>query len=202
MALESICGKLVNDLDVSCIAPSRRYWQQAVLIDKSDIETSTISLPVYDGEGAPSCDYTVEFALKCMTKGIRISGIESGDNFKGFYSKTRDANGYPIYKHQAQIFVSGIDTATKCALDALDKGSVVVALQLKDGTVEIFGFENGLSTGDYTYDIQEGAGGTAIILQSLDSGPENHLPLVYKPTGGGTATADFDSSFAGAETCE
>ena len=38
----------------------------------------------------------------------------------------------------------------------IDKGSFVVALQAKDGTVEIYGMVNGLTTGDYEYNIQGG----------------------------------------------
>lgn len=200
MAIESICGRLLNDIDGSCVAPARRYWQQAVLINKSDIETLTINTTDYDAQ-SPTCAYNVEFTLKCETSGIRVTGIETGDHFKGYYDKTRDANGYPTYKHQVQIFLGGISENVKCALDALDKGSVVVALQLKDGTVEIYGIENGMSTGDYTWDLQAGSGGTAIVLSSLDSSPENFVPLIYKASGSGTESADFDSNFAGAATC-
>ena len=64
-----------------------------------------------------------------------------------------------------------------------------------DDTVEVYGIENGLTTGDYTYDVQEGGGGTPVILSSLEDAPENYLPLVYEPQSGGSANADFDSNF-------
>lgn len=197
MALENICGKLLADLDLSCQAPERRFWQQAVLINKSDVDTWDIITTDYDATPTVSCAYSVEFALKCEKKGIRISGIESGDSYKGWYSKTRADNGYPVYKHQVQLFIGGTSETINCVLDALDRGSHFVAMQTKGGTVVIYGFQNGLSSGDYDYDIMEGSGGTLITLESLDSSPESLLPLIYKAGGGSTVAADFDASFEG-----
>lgn len=200
MAIENICARLLKDIDASCTAPARRYWQQAVLINKSDIDDSTLGLTDYDTPD-PTCSYNVSFTLKCETKGIRITGIETGESFRGWYSKTRDANGYPTYNHQVSLFISGTSEEVKCVLDALSKGTYVVALQTKSGVVEIFGWENGISTGDYDYDIQTNGGGSVITLQSLDVAPENYLPLIYKAAPDGDPIADFDSAFAGPETC-
>ncbi len=200
MAIESVCAKLLNDIDASCNAPARRYWQQAVLINKSDIETSTLNFTDFEGDPV-TCSYNITFALKCETKGIRIRGIETGESFKGWFSKSRDANGYSTYNHQVSVFISGTSEEIKCTLDALSKGSYVVALQTKSGVVEIYGWENGLSTGDFDYDIQANGGGAVITLQSLDVAPENYLPMVYKAELEGDEIADFDAAFAGPETC-
>ena len=81
-------------------------------------------------------------------------------------------------------------------MDKLDRGRYVIAVQLSDGTVEVYGYENGLSTGDYTYDIQEGGGGSLIILQSDENAQEGTLPLVYKSNPVGTEDADFNEQFA------
>ena len=78
------------------------------------------------------------------------------------------------------MLAGGVSEAVKCILDSIDKGSFVAAFQLGDGTVEILGIENGLTTGDYTYDVQGGGGGTAVVLSSLEDAPERYLPLIYE----------------------
>lgn len=193
MAIQSICAKLINGLDVSCIAPTRKYYQQAVLINKSDIDSYTISLP--DPETG-DCDYNVTFELKPGSTGYRFIGPEAGSNYFGSVDKSRSDLGFSQYIHNAQVLVTGIDESTKCILGALDKGSFIVALQLKDGTVEIYGMVNGLTTGDYTYDVQEGGGGTPILLSSLEDAPENSLPLIYVSSMPGQENDDFDDAFA------
>jgi len=192
MAITSICGLLKNGQDASCVAPTRRYYQQAVLINKSDIDTFTINKPT---EEDPTCKYSVEFSLKSGKTGYRFSGPETGSSFKGYFDKTTSDLGYTQYKHNAQILVTGSDEESKCILDSLSKGRFVVVYQFTDGTVEVYGFEQGLTTGDFTYDVQEGGGGTAVVLSSLDISPENLVPLVYKSAVDGGESADFDSNF-------
>lgn len=193
MAVTSICAKLFNSYDGSCIAPARKYYQQAVLINKTDIDTTTVTLPDPETE---TCDYKATFALKAGKTGYRIIGAEAGSSFYGAFDKSRSDLGYPQYIHNVGILVTGITEEAKCILDSLDKGSFVVALQLKDGTVEIYGLTNGLTTGDYSYNIQEGGGGTQIILSSLEDAPEGNLPLVYESAVPGQENEDFDDAFA------
>ena len=192
MADLSLCAKLFNGLDVSCDVPQRKYYQQACIINKDDIDVVVITLP--DSEGK-LCEYKATMSLKVGTTGYKFLGPEKGSSFKGFVSKSTSDLGYPQYNHQTQILVSGVDKETKCILDSLDKGSFVVAMQLKDGTVELYGLGNGLTTGDYDYDIQEGGGGTAIILSSLEDAPEGYLPLIYESAIPGSENADFDVCF-------
>lgn len=193
MAIQSLCAKLFNGFDASCDAPTRKYYQQAVLINKSDIETYTITKPDY---GTPTCNYKVAFTLKSGATGYKFIGPEAGSNYFGSYDKTRNDLGYAQYIHNTQILIAGVDETTKCILDSLDKGSFVVALQLKDGTVEIYGVVNGLTTGDYTYNIQEGGGGTSVQLSSLEDAPESSLPFVYESAVPGSESADFDANFS------
>lgn len=194
MARESICAKLIADQDFSCISPVRKYVQQFVAINKSDIDEYTINKTDSTSE-TPECVYNVEFTLKEGKKGFFFQLPENGTSVFGTFDKSRSDLGYTQYIHNVNAFVAGASEQAKCILEALDKGSYVVALQLADGTVEIYGIENGLSTGDYTYDIQTNGGGTAIILSSNESTPENNIPLVYKPAEGGNADADFNSAF-------
>lgn len=192
MAITSVCGSLKNGQDASCIAPVRRYYQQAVLINKADIETYTINKPT---EEDPTCKYSVEFSLKSGKTGYRFTGSEGGSSYKGYFDKSTSDLGYPQYKHNAQILIVGSDEEAKCILDSISKGRIVVAYQFTDGTVEIYGIEQGLTTGDFTYDVQEGGGGTAVVLSSLDVAPENLVPLVYKSAVDGGESADFDANF-------
>lgn len=192
MAIASICGTLKNGQDASCVAPARRFYQQAVIINKQDIDTFTITTPTAED---PTCAYTVEFSLKTGTTGFRFTGPESGSSYKGYFDKTLSDLGFVQYKHNAQILIVGSTEEAKCILDSLSKGKYIVVYQFTDGTVEVYGFENGLTTGDFTYDVQEGGGGTAIVLSSMDIAPENLVPLVYKSAVPGGEEADFDSNF-------
>lgn len=193
MAIQSLCAKIFNGLDVSCAKPVSKYYQQAVIINKSDIDDYDLNLPNAETE---TCSYTVEFSLKPGTTGYRILGAEAGSSFYGSAAKTRSDLGYAQYVHNVGILIAGLSEEAKCILDGLDKGSFVIALQAKDGTVEIFGIVNGLTTGDYEYNIQEGGGGTQIILSSLEDAPESTLPLVYESAVPGQESEDFDDAFA------
>ena len=195
MAIISTCAKLFSGFDASCDSPVRQYFQQAVLINKSDIETLTIT-KTDTQTSPPTCQYFVEFSLKVDTTGYVFQGSEAGSNFFGSFDKTRSDLGFPQYVHNVQVLATGISEQIKCIVDSLDKGSFIAALQLKDGTVEIYGAENGLSTGDYSNNIQEGGGGAPILLSSLENSPENNLPLVYKSASPGGEGADFDSAFS------
>ena len=194
MAVASICGTLKNGQDASCIAPARRFYQQAVIINKSDIEPTSVVLSVPTAE-APECLYNVQFSLKTGKTGLRFTGPESGSSYKGYFDKTNSDLGFSQYVHNAQILVVGSTEEAKCILDSLSKGKYVVVFQFTDGTVEVYGFQNGLTTGDFTYDVQEGGGGTAIVLSSLETAPENYVPLVYKSLVVDGENADFDSNF-------
>lgn len=194
MATTSVCGTLKNGQDASCIAPPRRYFQQAVVINKSDILSSTITAPT----GALGvCAYNVAFTLKPGKTGFLFAGSENGNVYKGFFEKSQSDLGFAQYAHNVQMLIVGAEEATKCILDSLGKGSYVVALQIDD-IVEIYGMQNGVVAGDYTYDLQEGGGGAAIVLASAENSPESYLPLVYKAAAAGQEVTDFDDLFAAA----
>lgn len=196
MATQSVCATLLAGQDSTCEAPKRRYYQQAVIIPKADIDATTVVIDKTDYEAVtPTCKYTVTFGLKEGKTGFKFIGPSNGSNFFGTFDKTNSDLGFNQYKHNANILIVGASEAAKCILEGLDKGSYVVAYQFTDGTVEIYGFENGLSTVDYTYDPQGGGGGSAIVLSSNDVAPENYLPLIYKSLTLGGEEADFDTAF-------
>jgi len=195
MAITSICAQLLAGQNSVCEPLKRRYYQQVVLINKSDIDTFTITKTDYDSP-TPTCAYTVSFELKPDKTGFMFLGPENGSNFFGSFDKTTSDLGFSQYNHNASMLIVGATEDAKCILDSLDKGSFVAAYQFTDGTVEIYGMENGLATGDYTYDIQSGGGGSLIVLSSLEVAPENTLPLVYVSSVPGQESEDFDDAFA------
>ena len=193
MANTSICAELTNGLDLSCVRSlPKKYYQEAVIINFNDIDRTVSTL----GNFAAACDYTVQMVLKAGKSGVQVKLPDNGSAIKGFFAKSKTDNGFVQYLHQVQILVAGASKEIKCILDKLDRGRYVIAVQLSDGTVEVYGYENGLSTGDYTYDIQEGGGGSLIILQSDENAQEGTLPLVYKSNPVGAEDADFNEQFA------
>lgn len=191
--MASICATLKNGVDLSCAPPARRYAQKAVLINFDDIDRETV---VYPDLAAETCAYTVEFDLLEGKTGYAIVGPDNGSSFFGTTAKSMSDIGYTQQIHTVQILMTGVDATTKCILDSLDRGLYVAALKFSDDTVEIYGMQSGLTTGDYTYDPQGGGGGTAITLVSRETAPENFLPLVYKSGTPGSEVADFDAEFA------
>lgn len=197
MAVDSLCGKLFEGMDVSCENIKRKYFQQAVIINKSDIDPDSIVFGDTDpsGEGAIVCKYNVSFKLKTGKKGFLFKGAEKGTSFSGTYDKTDSDISIPQYVHVVNIVLVGADEKTKCILSSLDKGLYVVALQFTDGTVEIYGMENGIGTGDYTVDLQGNGGAILLPLTSNENAPENRLPSVYVSIPAGQENEDFNSLF-------
>lgn len=195
MANIIVCAELTGSIDNSCNRKfPKGYFQEAVFINFNDIDReASVTSPI-----GPTCDYTVQMVLKSGKKGVQVKFPDSGNAIKGFYDKSNDTYNNPQYLHKAQFLMLGASAETKCQMDKLDHGLYVAVLQLKDGTVEVYGWENGLSTTDYTYDIAEGGGGSLIILQSKETEQESMIPLVYKPQTGGDANADFNEQFEAA----
>ena len=196
MANTVVCAELTGAIDYSCARSfPKKYFQEAVIINLNDIDREA---SVVGNMSGATCDYTVKMVLKALKKGIQVKLPESGNAIKGFTGKSKTDNGFAQYLHQVQFLMLGASAESKCQLDKLDHGRFAVALQLTDGTVEIYGWENGLSTADYTYDIAEGGGGSLIVLQSDETAQESMLPLVYKPSALGDVNADFNEQFEAA----
>jgi len=196
MAIPSVCGTLKSGADYSCAAPQRKYAQQISVINTSDIDRSTIVITAPVGATPTVCAYNVAFDLLAGKKGFHFTGSENGSTYKGYVdTTTSETFGTPDFKHNVQMMVAGVTEEDKCRLDALIRGKFVVALQFADGTIEIYGIQNGLSMVDGTYDIQDGGGGAVMVLSSKDDAPEGFLPLVYKSGTPGSEIADFDADF-------
>lgn len=196
MAVIPLCAVLGNGQDAACISPKKRYFQQAVIMNKHDIDPDSVTISKTAFETTPgTCAYSVAFDLKTGKTGYRFTGPLNGNSYLGRFDKSVSDLGFVEYSHQVQMLVVGADEDAKCILEALDKGSFVVALQFTDGTVEIYGIGNGMGTGDYTYSLQENGGASLIVLTSNEDTLEGDLPYVYVSGTPGQETEDFDSLF-------
>ena len=193
MANIAICAELDGEVNLSCIRTLvKKYFQEIVIINFNDIDRTA---SVINQSGA-LCDYSVSMVLKAGKKGVMLKLPENGNTIRGSYAKSTSDLGFIQYLHTVQILIAGVTKEIKCILDKLDRGRFVVAAQLADGTVEIYGFENGLTTGDYTFDLVEGGGGAKIPLQSKEAEQETLLPMVYKSAVPGSENADFNEQFS------
>ena len=194
--MATVCGKLYKGQDLSCGIKLKGYVQELVLINKDDVGTSTVTVDCGDSTDS----YNVEFELKEGKKGVLFQGPKAGNVIRALVNKTRDDNGLPEYEHGVNMLVGGVNQEQKCILTGLDKGLVFAAVKLKyyesnEEAIEIIGFNNGLSSSDYEYDITENGGIVPIELRSLENSLEADLPYMYKAGSGGDAIADFEALF-------
>jgi len=183
------CETLRNGLDLSCGNVVKNYYQQAVLVNRADVLNKQILTSTVSIEDVYECRYKVLFNLKEGLSGFLFSMTENSSTIFGVVEKSV-INGIPQYSHSVTINVLGVNELVKCTLKQLDYGDYFVALQMYDGTVEIYGFEYGMTTSNYTYDPQNANGGAIIKLVSLSDALEDELPFIYE---GGAD--DFDNLF-------
>jgi len=172
------CETLRNGLDLSCGNIVKNYYQQAVLINRADILNKLILTSTVSIDDVYECRYRVLFNLKPDLKGFLFSASENGTTIFGTVEKSI-VEGIPQYSHAVTINMLGVSEIVKCTLKQLDYADYFCALQLYDGTVEIYGFEYGMTTSNYTYDPQNSGGGAIIKLISLSEALEDELPFIY-----------------------
>lgn len=192
MAIASICGTLGQGIDQACLTNIvKKFYQQMVVINKIDINPATVvyQLPTL----ATPTAYNIFFELKIGKSGFLFKGIEANRTLSGMAEKSTGENIGSQYAHKVNYTILSASEQIKSILNSFDKGKYVVALQLLNGDVEVYGFENGLSSADYTYDIQGAGGATVLVLESKESEFESTLPLHFKSA---DPNADFDSLFA------
>lgn len=186
------CITLETGADYSCGGFAKRYHQQVVIVNKEDVLNWSIqvSKPI---PGIPTvCRHRIKFQLKENKSGHRFTFPEKGSMVFGSFGKVED-NNRTEYSHRVQIAVYGIDEDLKCMLRMLDSGGYFAAIQFVDGTVEIYGFEYGLRTNNYTFDPQSAYGGGVIELVSDGSALEDEPPFVYFANG--NENEDFNNNF-------
>lgn len=192
----SICESLREGQDTRCLTPAKKYYQQVVLVNKADVNNYRIVTSSIDIEGNYLCRNRVYFDLLEDKTGYRFSTLEAGSNIFGLCEKTV-INGIAQYSHSVNIILMGVDEETKCLLKQLDSGNYFAALQYYDGTIEIFGFEYGLTTSNYSYDPANLSGGAIIKLNSMTDSLEDEPPFVYRTQTPDLEITDFDNNFVG-----
>lgn len=188
------CKKLRSELNNSCTTIAKKYFQQAVLVNKDDVESFLISTPYSNINDEFFCRYRIAFKLKGGKTGYRFTSPEQGNSIFGYYTKSIKEN-IPQYKHSVQLSMFGVDEKTKCVLDQLDMAQYFAAIQFYDGIIEVYGFEFGLQTEDYEYNPANNGGGTLIILSSDEEALEDERPYVYISGIDGQENEDFNNNF-------
>lgn len=175
------CKTLLRELDFSCPTDvHRKYFQQIVLVNLSDLDEVAYDLS--------DSGHAVAFTLLPGATGYRFRGNEMASNFSASFSKSV-IRGQPLYSHSVTMPIIGVKLQTKLVLKELDLANYFAAIQFTDGTVEIYGFENGLSPGDYTYEAQGSLVGTILSLDSKQL--EDDIPYIY-----GGVSSNFDNKFS------
>jgi len=183
------CEKLRAGLDLSCGNIVKKYYQQAVLVNREDVLNKLILTSTVSINDVYNCRHKVSFNLKTGKTGFLFSASENSSSIFGVVEKSV-VQGVPQYSHSVTILVLGVSQSVKCVLKQLDYADYFVVLQLYDGTVEIYGFEFGMTTDNYTFDPMNSDGGAIIKLKSLSDALEDELPFIYE----GNST-DFDNLF-------
>lgn len=190
------CITLYKGQDSTCQTYANKYFQQAVLINKKHVKAFEVNRGVGTDISFPDeiSKNNIRFQLLEGERGILFRGNERGDSFNAMWSMERE-DYIPQYIHEVQLPIFGVKESTKVILKSLDESEYFAAVQYRDGTVEIFGFDNGLKTDSYDFEPQGNGGGSIIELISSENGMEDDPPYVYVPIGDNTATEDFDNLF-------
>ncbi len=175
------CKTLMREQDLSCADVYRKYYQQIVLVNKEDVNEV-----VYNVD---EDNHSIIFNLFDGTTGYRYRGNEKASLYSSSFGKSV-RKGQPLYSHSVSLPVVGVGTTTKLILKELDLANYFAAIQFKSGTIEIYGFENGLTTENYNFEAQNGLGGIGLTLNSKFE--EDEPPYIY--LGG---EVNFDNKFAG-----
>ena len=183
------CEELRSGLDLSCGGIIKNYFQQVILINRADVLNKQILTSTTSIENVYDCRHKVIFNLKPNLKGFLFKLNENSSSIFGSVEKSL-VQGIPQYLHAVSVAILGVSQSVKCVLKQLDYADYFAAVQLYDGTIEIYGFEFGLSSNNYTFDPQNNDGGALIKLSSLSDALEDELPFIY-----GGYSIDFDNLF-------
>lgn len=189
------CETLRAGFNASCIVPAKQYYQQVVLVNRADVLNKRIVTSRTSIADEYLCRHRVFFDLKPGKTGFRFTLNENASQIFGIAEKTT-TEGIPQYSHSVNIVVLGVDEDIKCLLKQLDNSDYFAALQYYDGLVEVFGFEYGLTTSNYSYDPHNLSGGAIIKLNSLSGSLEDELPFIYKSGELNGENEDFNNNFA------
>jgi len=175
-----ICERLTRNIDNRCGSPARKFEQRLVLIPYDDILSYVID--------TSNDNHSAEFyLLPTYSGGHHIVSNANGDNISASFNMSRDEN-IPRYTHTVNFPIIGIEGKVMNALRKIDATKYVAVLRFGDGTIKIYGLENGLKSTGYSYTPQSRSGGGRISLKSDFT--ESFQPFEYSGDKG-----NFDNDF-------
>lgn len=189
------CERIKDGLDMSCGGFNKKYAQQVVIVNRSDVEFKVVYTPQTEITAKDVCRYRVYFKLLDGATGYRFTMNQNAAAIFGTAEKTVE-EGIPQYMHVVNMALLGVSEENKCILSRLDYADYFAALQYGDGVIEVYGFDYGLSTADYVYDPANTGGGALLKLSSESDGLEDELPYIYVSSIPGNEILDFDNLFA------
>lgn len=177
------CVNLIKGFDIGCEALFRKYYQNVILINKNDVFQTAIS--------TTNDQHRIQFNLLPGKTGYLFTGNENVGLLNAKFGK-KEEKGVPYYNHSVDIVIAGTSENVKTILKQIDNSRFFAAIQFRNGDVEIYGFENGLGSGDYEYSAQSSLGGAVINLSSKYD--EYEPPYLYHSN---SINDDFNDLFSG-----
>ena len=162
------CVELLKGFDLTCEPLFRKYYQNVILINKSDVDQVRII--------TTNDQHRIQFNLLAGKSGKLFIINETSSLLNASFSKSTN-KGITEYNHNVDIVVAGTSENVKTLLKQIDNGKYFAAIQFRNGDVEIYGFENGLESQDYDYQAQSSLGGAVITLSSKFD--EYDVPYLY-----------------------
>lgn len=188
-----LCEDILNGYNSGCENNQRRFVQKIVLLNKSDILEYKILKSRLDINGGLNIDHSIYFRLKDGKKGISVTNIHNGYNVNGTWDFSE--NDYSQnYTHSIKFITTGYNDSLAYFLSVINTALYFATLCMSDGTVLVFGFDNGLHSSSYKVDLQGANGVTQITLQTGKNEEEYNAPFIYQS--GNIAQNDFDNLFA------
>lgn len=173
------CKSIIREHNLNCESIFRKYYQQIILINKDDVNEVKYSSDIHG----------LQFNLLSDKTGYLYRGNEIASNFSASFSKSV-SNGQPVYSHTVTLPIVGVGAETKLILRDLDLSNYFAVIQFRDETIEVYGFENGLTTNNYNFEAQNNMGGINVSLESKFD--EDEPPYIYIGD-----KEDFNNKFAG-----
>jgi len=175
-----ICEKLSRNIDNQCASPARKWEQRVALIPYDDITNYTLD--------ASGDNHSADIFLNLnYNGGHHIVTSANASSINASFTMSRDEN-IPRYSHSVTFPIIGVDNLQMSSLRQIDATKYVAFVRFSDGTIKIFGLENGLKSTGYSYTPQSSSGGGSITLKSDYT--EAFQPLVYSGN-----PSNFDNDF-------
>jgi len=164
------CFNLLYNRDYTCKAYKRRYLQKIVLVRDTDVST----YKVYNDEvGSGRCLINIEFITPIT---LKVLSYNANANIVFGSVDKSIKNDLVQYKHKVQLAIFDVSQQAKVVLRSLDNAKYFALLMYENGTIEVYGFHNGLRTANYQYDPANNQGGGLITLESVSD--EYTMPYV------------------------